>query len=87
MHWRRVRLEPPHLYYRDSERLTTWTEAGLEQIQKTQKDETVWYEPGIDFIVVESFPEEDVVEAHEYYAFPHIEAGTHSLAFQSFRST
>lgn len=58
MHWRPVRLEPPHLYYRDSVRLTTWLEAGLNNFQKAQDDEAVWYEPCTDFIVVENFPEE-----------------------------
>ena len=42
MGWRPVRLEPPHFYYPDSTRLTKWTDAGLNKMQKASEDEKLW---------------------------------------------
>ena len=58
-----------------------------EQTQDAFGEEKTWYEPYIDFTVVEDFPSGNVVQTREYFASPVIEAGTHSRAFQIFRST
>ena len=47
---------------------------------------TVEYEPGIHFLVVESFPDSAEMKHREYLAFPVFEAGLHSAASQRFRS-
>ena len=49
-------MEPPHLYYRDSERLTEWTEKGHKKMQQASDEEPTWYEPFIHLTVVEVFP-------------------------------
>ena len=65
-----VRLEPPHLYDRDSERFIKWTAKGLKKMQQVSEEEKTWYEPFIDFTVVEEFPTEHAVESREYFAYP-----------------
>ena len=87
MGWRPVRLEPPHLYYPDSTRLTKWTEKGFKKLQEASEDEKPWYQPGVDFLIVEEFPSLHAVVTREYLAFRELDAGPHTKCFTAFRST
>ena len=87
MGWRPVRLEPPHLYYPDSTRLTNWIEKGMERMLEASDDEKPWYELGVDFVIVEEFPSVHSVSRREYLAFLEIGVGPHTQSFTVFRST
>lgn len=56
-------------------------------MQQASEEEKTWYEPSIDFIVVEEFPTEHAVESREYFAYPGIDVGPHTRCLQAFRST
>ena len=65
MGWRPVRLEHPHLYYPGSTRLTNWTEKGMKKMSEASDDEKPWYEPSVDFVIVEEFPSVHAVARRE----------------------